>query len=242
MKKILLSAFFILSLLPASAQFFVSANLHFNHQGYTLLDGFDNSRPSGMALDFSPQAGYAFSPRFKAGVVLTIANAKHTYTDGYFNPEYKRWDTTSLIDITRMTTGGGLFLRYTCCEVGKLSLSVELSARYIIGIGAKHTTEFRSSDNFPVRYKYPNNSTDLTFTLVPMLSYRFTDHWAMDAYIDLLSVAYTHSVYTQKKPVKVDIFTRDEPETDYQLITSEWDMGIHARSGHWLSLAVSYTF
>lgn len=243
MRKICLSTLLLLLVLPASAQVFLSGNASFNLSGFSRSIGFDDTKPKGIAYSVQPRVGYHFSPIFQAGVTLGFSNQKYTFTKGLFDPLYKQWRTTLVTDRTLMAFGGGLFARLRCISFGNLVASLELSAAYRHGLGSTDKTEYTISTDEPFLIKTPYTLDEIAVRLVPVLSYSLDDHITLDAYIDLLSLAYTYTSQRQYKMYEVnDYGPNPEPTTDYVSAASDLLLGIQSASSQLLSLGFSYTF
>ncbi|MBR5353330.1 MAG: hypothetical protein IK126_06415 [Bacteroidales bacterium] len=243
MKRFILLAFLMLPVLPAAAQFFVSGNLDFDLARYSRSEGFDPTKPKGMALRFEPRVGYAFSPSLQAGVTLLLSNQKYTYTDGYYNADAGEWKKTEITDRTLATFGGGLFVRQRCLEFGSLALAVELTATYHIGLGNTAQTQYDSRNNSPLHFKTPYTLGELAVKLVPVVTYRLSQRLSVDGYIDLLSILYTGTTIRHNRTYRVDPYTSNKTVTpEYSETLSSLHFGLDAHNATLLTLGVSYNF
>ena len=153
MKKYILLVLLLLPVLPAAAQWFVSGNLDFNLSRHTRDQGFDATKPEGMALRFEPRVGYTITPSLQAGVTLLLSNQKYTYTDGYYNQDAEEWKTLEITDRTLMTAGVGLFVRQRCLHRGPFAVSLELTAVYSLGWGDTKQTQYDPRTKGPILFK-----------------------------------------------------------------------------------------
>lgn len=243
MKKIILLLLVSLCGVSASAQLFFAGNLGFDRTDYSRSQGFDSTLPKGMRLQFTPMVGYTFSPVVKAGLLLNISNQKYTYTDGFYNNDDERWKESNVVDKTLMMAGLGAFVRVRCLEFKDVLLSMELSVSYQYGIGANRNKEFYSASNFPVVFKTPFNVGQLNVRLVPMFSYQLSNHLGVDAYVDVLSLAYSRkTVYTHKViEVTPERIETSDSDLDYSTTTSDFNIGVSSLNSAFLSLGFSYT-
>ena len=243
MKKYILLVLLLLPVLPAAAQWFVSGNLDFNLSRHTRDQGFDATKPEGMALRFEPRVGYTFTPSLQAGVTLLLSNQKYTYTDGYYDHDVEEWKTLEITDRTLMTAGAGLFVRQRCLDLGSFAVAVELNAVYSLGWGDTKQTQYDARTTSPILFKTPYTLGQLDVRLVPVVTYRLTDHFGIDGYIDLLSLCYTRSTVRHNRTYRVDPYSSTKTLTpEYSETVSSLDIGLHAHTAKLLTLGLSYTF
>lgn len=243
MKKLLAAVAFLLFALQVPAQVFVAGSVGFDMSSYTKTAGFDPTKPKGMALQLSPQVGFNVSPAVKLGAMLSIANQKYTYTNGYYDRTYNRWQETEQTVKTLMTAGGGVFVRVRCFEARDFSVGLELSAVLSYGLGATRDTQYYSQDLFPVRYETKFNTRQFDVRLVPMATYRLSERLGVDVYVDMLSIVFTHSIVDQYKKMEVMPWqTEAESELDYSTATSDFHAGFNSLTSRLVSIGLSYTF
>ncbi|MBR1834050.1 MAG: hypothetical protein IJ785_00860 [Bacteroidales bacterium] len=242
MKKTFLAALLLFCTVQASAQMFFGGNFRFDMASYNRTGGFDPTQPYGMALQFTPQVGYAFSSGVKMGVQLHIANQQYLYTNGFYNTDAEEWQKTVVTGKTLATFGGGLFLRLRCFEFKDLSMSMELSATYSYGIGAVRDTQYLSSGNFPVVFESPFRTHQLAMKLVPVFSYQLSDHFSAEAHVDLLSLLYTYSVTDKYKTIeKISYGNNYDPVIDNTTASSHFTAGINSLTSQLLTIGFIYT-
>lgn len=243
MKKYILLVLLLLPVLPAAAQWFVSGNLDFNLTRHTRDQGFDATKPEGMALRFEPRVGYTFTPSLQAGVTLLLSNQKYTYTDGYYNQDVEEWKTLEITDRTLMTAGAGLFVRQRCLHRGPFAVALELTAVYSLGWGDTKQTQYDARTTSPILFKTPYTLGQLDVRLVPVVTYHLTDRIGIDGYIDLFSLCYTRSTVRHNRTYRVDPYNSTKTLTpEYSETTSSLDIGLHAHTAKLLTLGLSYTF
>lgn len=243
MKKYILLVLLLLPVLPAAAQWFVSGNLDFNLSRHTRDQGFDATKPEGMALRFEPRMGYTITPSLQAGVTLLLSNQKYTYTDGYYNQDAEEWKTLEITDRTLMTAGVGFFVRQRCLDLGPFAVAVELNAVYSLGWGDTKQTQYDPRTKGPILFTTPYTLGQLDVRLVPVVTYRLTDRFGIDGYIDLLSLCYTRSTVRHNRTYRVDPYNSTKTLTpEYSETVSSLDFGLHAHTAKLLTLGLSYTF
>lgn len=243
MKKILLVLAVLMYSLPMTAQVFVGGNVGFDYSTYSRKEGFDPMLPQGMALRISPQVGYAFSPGLKAGVVLTFANQKYTYSDGFFDTRREQWSKNRQTERNLMTVGGGLFVRMGFIDYRDFTLGVEVAASYAFGFGTIRDTQYYSTDNFPVLFESKAHTRQIEAKVTPVASYRLSDHFAADVYFDVLSVILTHSIEDRYKTREVYWWsTDDEPVLDNTTSTTNLHLGVNSLTSRLVSIGFSYAF
>lgn len=243
MKRIVLLALLLLPVLPAAAQYIVSGNLDIDFARYSRDQGFDATKPQGMALRFEPRVGYSFTPSLQAGLTLLVSNQKYTYTDGYYNPDADEWKTTEITDRTLATFGGGLFVRQRCLEYGRLAVAMELTATYHFGLGDTKQTQYDARNNSQLQFKTPYTLGTLAVKLVPVVTYRLTDRLGVDGYIDLLSLVYTTGTLHRNRTYRIDPYSSKKTVTpEYSETVSSLHFGFDALTATLLTLGVSYSF
>lgn len=243
MKKYILLVLLLLPVLPAAAQWFVSGNLDFNLSRHTRDQGFDATKPEGMALRFEPRVGYTFTPSLQAGVTLLLSNQKYTYTDGYYDHDVEEWKTLEITDRTLMTAGAGLFVRQRCLDLGPFAVALELNAVYSLGWGDTKQTQYDARTTSPILFKTPYTLGQLDVRLVPVVTYRLTDRIGIDGYIDLFTLCYTRSTVRHNRTYRVDPYNSTKTLTpEYSETVSSLDIGLHAHTAKLLTLGLSYKF
>lgn len=242
MKKHILFLVLALSVLPVSAQFFFSGSLGFDMTQFSRTQGFDKTLPQGKSFHFTPRVGYTFSPQIQAGLSLSVANSIYSSTDGIYDRDKEQWIATEIVDRTRATFGGGLFLRYLFAHTGYLSYSVEISASYAYGLGVVTLTQYDYRSNFPIYFKTPHNLSQFSLKFVPLVSYGLNTHFSLDIYLDFLSLIYSRTVLNQQKIYEFyDGMAAPDPVPDYTLTTSDLHLGLNSATPQYLSIGLTYT-
>lgn len=241
-KKTLLAIFLLAATtVPAYAQLFISGNIEFSNIGSTRSQGFDNTQPQGMALGVTVQMGYQFSETFKAGIQAGISNSLFTYTDGFYDRDALAWKQSITDDRTLMTAGGGLFVRIRCAEAGLLSFHLQLSGNYAYGMGASTVVEQRANEDMPNKTRRDFTRNTLEVKLVPVATYALSQHFGIDLYADLLSIAYRHDKQTNMLPIDL-LVTSKSAGVDYTFATSTIETALKAQQASLLTVGLYYQF
>lgn len=194
MKKVFLTLALAAFAFAANAQFVVSGNFGFNHNGVkNTLDGNEywtgatnKSNDFNLGVNF----GYQLNDQFQAGVMLNyiMANAK---------AEADPANSGSVTSTTKSNThmfGFGLYGRYDFIQYNKLSVFVHGALGMEMG-GGKTEVEIPGA---------PTVSTDApkTFNLglsfVPGVSYKLTDCLSAELYFDFIGLGFGMNKTTTK--------------------------------------------
>jgi hypothetical protein len=226
---------------PSYAQLFMSGNIEYSNRSYSRSQGFDNTQPQGMALGVTVQMGYQFSETFKAGIQAGISNSRFTYTDGFYDRDALTWKQSITNDRTLMTAGGGLFMRIRCVDAGRLTFHMQLSGNYAYGIGASTVVEQRANEDMPNKTRTDFTRNTLEIKLVPVATFALSQHFGIDLYADLLSIAYRHDKQTNMLPIDLLVSSRSAG-VDYTVSTSTIEAALKSQQASLLTVGLYYQF
>jgi outer membrane protein len=214
MKKILFSLCLALSIVSSvSAQFFIGGSLGLTTQsGKTTRGSTSTDDDSYARFNFSPKAGFYLNDRFAIGLSLNYSTYSRTTPKEGTTPE----EVYSESEI-----GFAPFVRYHFVEMGALSLFGEGSLALSFGSS--------SDKNGTVTTDGPKTTT-FGINIGPGVSYKLSDHVAVEAMIGNISFINTSS----KRDIPTGTGTTEEMKNSQNY----FDFGIS--SG--LSLGFIYKF
>ena len=189
MKKVFLTLVAVATMGIANAQLFVGGDLSFmssSAKQEVTQDGVtqtDKGMPKLTNWMIAPKIGFQ-TDKLAFGVAFGMGGQKVYYKNEAADPVYT---------YTEKFTGFGAipFVRYNLVEAGNLALFAELQIPIMSG---KSKEKYESGS-------YTEEATGLKFfelgvSIVPGLSYNFTDNLSLDVYLDIIRLGYYMDKYT----------------------------------------------
>lgn len=228
MKKVFLTLALAAFAFAANAQFVVSGDLGFNHNGLkNTLDGKEYwTGTTNKATDFgiALKAGYQLTDQIQAGVMIGFAI---TNTKAEADPT----NTGSVTSTTKINTHDfafGVYGRYDFLQFNKLSVFAE--GQLAIGMGGGKT-EVETAGAPTVSTDAPKTFS-LGLNVVPGVSYKLTDRLSAELYFDFIGLGFnmgkTTTKVTDATGKEVDDVTTNtsfglNATTDRDNITALWN-------------------
>ena len=247
MKHLLIIPLLCLSAITAQGQFYVSANLGVSTQRHSLTQrgetafhsSYDEAQPSGTAFSVEPLAGMCIGERFEAGIAFGHSRSSYDYAFGTNNNEQGTWARLGEATESLATYSVAPYLRGYLFTFGKWTLSAELSAGYEWGDGSRTETEYRASDNTPVKSRSDYATRGWEVALTPVFTYGINDHLSIDIYLDLLTLGYERMTTTYYAATAPDETART---VDREELSDGFTAGLNAYTGTLLTVGFAYTF
>lgn len=186
MKKLVLTiTFVVMAVITCNAQFYVGGNLGYSSSSSSTKTSYGSqsyeSKNDGYSdLVFSPKVGFFINSKMSVGVSFSY----NPYTDKRYSS--KTVDQTE-IDYKYKSWSVNPYLRYTVAQVGNLSIMAEVSAG-IHGDNPTVKTGKISSDSAKI--------SGYSFGLVPVVSYKLSNKFSLETYVNFLALTYKHSKTT----------------------------------------------
>ncbi len=178
-----------------------------------------------FSFGIAPKVGYMLNDKMAIGAFVGFDMV--TMKDPYDN--YRVFDAEGTHKYTNF--GGGVFFRYYLINGEKFSLYGEAQAGIKLGTENDTYVYTDASKTVTVDKKGPKTTT-LGIGIVPGISYKLNDHFALDANIDILSLGFEHSKQTYK----------DEDGSDkYEYSSSDNNLGLRVNNGG-ISVGFHYNF
>lgn len=222
MKKVFLTLALAAFAFAANAQFVVSGNLGFNHNGekYT-VDGKDNytanpQKNNGFNLNL--KGGYQLTDQIQVGLLLGF----NSYSNITESPVADPTKVDNTVTIKNHTFNVGVYGRYNFMEFNKLTLFAEASIDIAMG-GGKTETEITGT---PTATVDDPKTFGFNFDIVPGISYKLTDHLSAELYLDMVSLGFHMAKTTWDKTIATSGTEETYTYTDFGFNAETKDMSI----------------
>lgn len=178
-----------------------------------------------FSFGIAPKIGYMLNDKMAVGAFLgfDMTTQKNPYDD------YGHFDAEGTHKFTNF--GGGVFFRYYLINADKFSFYGE--AQVGIKLGTENDTYVYTdaSKTVTVDKKGPK-STTLGIGIIPGISYKLNDHFALDANFDILSLGFEHSKQTYKE---------EDGNEKYEYSSINNNLGLRVNNGG-ISVGFHYNF
>lgn len=225
------------------AQITLTADISYSNSNYQFTKGtvsaFNSDLPKGFEVSFAPRVGVVCTDNVEVGVQLGFSYSDYAYTSGLYDPIALGWNPSHVDRPTSFTYSAGLYLRYCCMQWGKMALSLEMRGIYGFRKGLVYITEYSASYETAIESHVETQAHQIDLYLLPVLTYRFSNHFSMDINLNLATLSYSHSVETQWMPRRIYY---GEPLVDTHTETSQFGVGLNGLTTALLSLGFGYTF
>ena len=222
MKKVFLTLALAAFAFAANAQFVVSGNLGFNHDGekYT-VDGKDDytatpQKNTNFAFDL--KGGYQLTDQIQVGLLLGYSSTTNITEAPVADPT--KVDNT--VTIKGHVFEVGVYGRYNVMEFNKLTLFAEGSLAIAMQ-GGKTETEITG---VPTATVDDPKVFGFYFDIVPGLSYKLTDHLSAELYLDMVSLGFHMTKVTWDKNISASGTEETYKYTEFGLNAQTKDMSI----------------
>lgn len=215
MKKALFTIALVAFTFAANAQFVVGGQIEYNTDGSSYFsenvagtttttwtmpgNRFTNTNTS--TLSILPKIGYNLNDKMQVGASFGITWDKtvdySAYTWEYRNiADFEGWQRT-----TQMGIKFAPYFRYNLTQFKGFTLFCEAQLAFTFGLNPSvhnYNVAYTDSWGFAVAAVdedvegITDTYTDITFTVVPGLNYKFSNKFSADIYIDLLGLGFNH--------------------------------------------------